>query len=481
MKVMIALGLASIMICLGMILRAKVGFLRNMLVPTTVIAGALGFAFLNLVEGRFEVGVDANLYTDIVNQLFTLSFISIGLTRTPKSSGQSSESATAKSVAKGSLAMGIVWCILYGLTAAVGVGVISMVGQSVGMDPMYGMLIPYGFCQGPGQAATFGAIYEEFGYENAAVVGVTFSVIGFLMAFLIGVPLAKRGLKLGIAKHSGKLNESVARGYFSKEEQRESMGKVTTYSGSLETLSFHFALMGLCYVLAIGIAKVFALIPGFLGTSMSGMLFMNGMIAAYIVNFIMKKLKIDHLHNDALQTKITGFTSDYLVVCAFMAVQLSVVGKWLVPIIIECLIITVISVVICIYFAQRIGGENDFERTLGLFGSATGTVPSGIALIRMVDPKLKTTTATELGMMNFPMMFCTVCSMVMMAGASHTISLSIVIAILLAMTPVYLIILKVTKCWNKKSYSLSRKWNNAHREDLGGQRHALQGRLNLSE
>ena len=66
MSVMIAFGLVSIMICLGMFLRAKVRFLRNMLVPVTVIAGVIGLIFMNVIYGKIKIGVDANLYTDIV-------------------------------------------------------------------------------------------------------------------------------------------------------------------------------------------------------------------------------------------------------------------------------------------------------------------------------------------------------------------------------------------------------------------------------
>ena len=54
------------------------------------------------------------------------------------------------------------------------------------------------------------------------------------------------------------------------------MVKDTTCNSNIETLSFHFALIGLCYMLAVGIARVLSLIPGFLGTSMSNMMFMNG-------------------------------------------------------------------------------------------------------------------------------------------------------------------------------------------------------------
>ena len=80
---------------------------------------------------------------------------------------------------------------------------------------------------------------------------------------------------------------------------------------------------------------------------MSGLMFMNGMIAAYIVKFLMKKLNIDFLQEDVLQTKITGWTADYLVVCAFMAVGFQVLGSWVVPIIVESLIITVVTFIVC--------------------------------------------------------------------------------------------------------------------------------------
>lgn len=61
------------------------------------------------------------------------------------------------------------------------------------------------------------------------------------------------------------------------------MIKDTTCNSNIETLSFHFALIGVCYVLAVGISRIFSLIPGFLGASMGSMMFMNGMYAAYII------------------------------------------------------------------------------------------------------------------------------------------------------------------------------------------------------
>ena len=85
MEFMMAFGLASIMLCLGIFFRAKVSFLRSMLVPASVIGGIIGIIFMNVVlNAGIDIGTDSNMYTTIVNNLFTVSFISISLTSTPK-------------------------------------------------------------------------------------------------------------------------------------------------------------------------------------------------------------------------------------------------------------------------------------------------------------------------------------------------------------------------------------------------------------
>jgi len=446
---MIAFGLASIMLCIGTFLRAKIPFFRNMLVPASVIAGLLGLILMNIVAAlKINIGTDANMYTDIVNHLFTISFISISLT-----SSDSSESGAGKQMFKGALGMGTVWCFLYALTPLVGMAFIGLIGKPFHMDSVYGSMIQFAFAQGPGQAASYGKLYEASGFENAAMVGLAFAAIGFIVAFAVGIPAAKIGINRGIAKNCGKIDESILKGYLRKDEQTSYMVKDTTCNSNIETLTFHFALIGLCYIVAIGVAEVFSLLPGFLGQSLEGLMFMNGMIAAYIVKFIMKKLKIDFLQENVLQSKITGWTADYLVVCAFMAVGFSVIGEWIVPIVVEAVIMTIITAAVCFYFGQRLGGSNDFERTLGLYGTSTGTVPSGVALIRIIDPEFKTNTAVELGIMNIVMFLSTPVYILLLAMTSGVISVPITMAGLAVCCVVYLIVLKVSKCWGKKTYS----------------------------
>ena len=449
MEFMMAYGLASIMLCLGMFFRAKVSFLRNMLVPASVIGGIIGIIFMNFVLNMgFNIGTDSDIYTSIVNNLFTVSFISISLTSTPKN-----QNNKAKNVISGAVGLGLVWCLLYALTPIIATVVIYLTGKNVDMDAIYGMLVQFAFCQGPGQSVAYGTIFEYYGWESASTVAIAFSAIGFVVAFLVGIPAAKMGIKKGIAKNCGQLDNSILKGYLEKDEQTEYMVKDTTCNSNIETLAFHFALIGVCYVLAVCIAKVLAFIPGFLGTSMSSMMFMNGMYAAYIIKWFVKKLHLDFLMENTLQSKITGWTADYLVVCAFMAVSVNVIKYWLTLILLVSVIITFVTFAVCFYFGQRFGGANDFERTLGLYGTCTGTVPSGIALVRIVDPDFRTSTSIELGACNIVMLASTPVYLIILALAAGSLELTSAMLGLCACVITYLILLKVMKVWGEKTFS----------------------------
>ena len=451
MSFMIAFSLAGVMLLLGVLLRAKIPFFRNMLVPSSVIAGVLGLIFMNVcIAAGINLGTDTGMFNTIVGQLFTVSFISISLTSAPK---DETGGSTGKNLLKGAVGMGLVWSLLYALTPLISYFIVAVTGKSVEMNPIYGTLIQFAFCQGPGQSATYGAIYESYGWANASTVAIFFASIGFVVAFVIGIPMAKMGIKKGIAKNCGAIDEAILKGYLRKDEQTEVMVKDTTCNSNIETLAFHFALIGLCYLMAIGIGKLFSLIPGFLGTSMSAMMFINGMYAAYIVKFIMKKLNLDFLIENTLQSKITGWTADYLVVCAFMAVSLAVIRRWLFPIAVVAILMTGLTLVVCLYFGQRMGGKNDFERTLAMYGMCTGTVPTGIALIRIIDPNFRTTTAVELGACNVVMLASTPVYLLLLGYAAGELNLNLVLGGLAGLVVIYMVLLRVTKTWGKKTYS----------------------------
>lgn len=423
--------------------------------PACVIGGILGFILLNV--GAIW-NVDFNMYNQMTTELFTLSFISLGLTGLSSDENES----VGKTVLKGSIGLAAVWTLLWAITPLIGYIVVKVMGAFTDMNAIYGLLIPTAFCDGPGQAMVFGNMFESYGWENASQVGVMFAVIGFLYAFGVGVPLAKWGMKRGIAKHAKAIPESVAKGVYKKQEQNESLGNATTYSGNIDTLAFQLALMGLCYIMAVGFSMAMTFIPGTIGVTLSSFMFVWGLIAAYIVRWIMGKLNLTQYMNDILQTRITGACTDLLVCSAFMAIQITLIAAWIVPILIVTAVSAVVTFVVCVYLGSRMGSEHDFERTLAIFGCATGTTPTGIALVRIVDPNLETPAATELGAMN-------VVAMVLSAGvyiaipalaqvvASGTGSFWFWIGVCIVTAIGCLVLMKICRVWGKPTWRFSKK------------------------
>lgn len=188
---MTAFGWASILLCVGVFLRAKVSFLRKMLVPASVIAGVLGLGFVNLSSALgVDVGTSSSMYTEMVNHLFTVSFISISLTGTPEN-----KKSHSKDVLKGAVALGLIWCFLYAVTPILAAGVIAGMGKGTDMNRIYGMLIPFAFCQGPGQAASYGAILEQFGWRMQVWWELPLLPLAFFLLFWLEFLRQRWGLK----------------------------------------------------------------------------------------------------------------------------------------------------------------------------------------------------------------------------------------------------------------------------------------------
>lgn len=456
--VVVAFGIASVALCFGMFLRGKWKAVRHMLMPASVIGGVLGLLFVNLILSEVDIcGVTVKDFSNIVDVFFVMSFISIGLTggkKKNKNTAENGENKKSGGSVRGAMGMALIWCILYALTPVGGILIISLIGRAFDMEPMYGILIPFAFCQGPGQSSTYGKLFEGvYGFENAEMVALTFAVCGFLVAFLVGVPLAKYGMYKGLARNKSRINDAVERGYLLPEEQREALGKTTFHSANIETVAAHFAIMGVTYLLALLLAKAVSFLP-VLGSTLSAMLFMWGMFAAYLVKAVMRLMKMNYLINNVFQSRITGFLSDYLVVCSFMAIQVSVIGRWMVPILAVSAAGTVITFLVCLYFGSRLGSDHDFERVLGVYGTCTGTTPSGISLIRMVDPRLQTPVGAELGVMNAAMIFSTPTMLFITFAGLEKISLPIACGGMLATVLVYMVFLKVFKVWGKPTFSL---------------------------
>lgn len=456
MPAVFGLAMIGVFCLLGMALRRWIPVFRSNLVPAFVLAGLLGMVAMNVGLSDLIAGVDSSLFATLTAQLFILSFISIGLTPGDPAHRAEKGGLSRNGLLRGAWVMGLTWTLVYALQGLLGVGTVAVSGLPSDMDPIYGLIAPFAFAQGPGQAIAFATIFENQGWENAIDVGLAFSSAGFIAAFVVGVPLARWGMRRGIATHAMDISPSVAKGYFDKGEDAEPMGRETTYAGSIDTLTFHVAMMGISYMGAYGLAWLASFIPGFIGETVSGMLFMTGLISAYIVRWVLRLLKIEHLLDRKLQAKITGSGTDLVVVASFMAVQLAVVVEWIVPILITCVVVTGVTAAVVILIGQRYGSDHDFERTMGMFGTLTGTTPTGLALVRILDPRMRTATFGEMGLMNLPELLSLPVVLVISAVFADAMGLPAALGVLAGLVVAYFLIMLFTRSMGKRTWSFAR-------------------------
>jgi ESS family glutamate:Na+ symporter len=82
-----------------------------------------------------------------------------------------------------------------------------------------------------------------------------------------------------------------------------------------------------------------------------------------------------------------------------MAIQLTVVWKYLLPITVISIINGIVTTLFVVFLGKRLWDYN-LERTAAVYGAVTGTVSCGLLLLRISDPELKTPVAIEIAVMN---------------------------------------------------------------------------------
>ena len=125
-----------------------------------------------------------------------------------------------------------------------------------GFFPAAGILLPFGYGQGTGQALNYGGIYEAQGFVGGKRFGLTIAALGFLSASIGGV------IHLNIFKRRGKiLVKSKAEGAL-RSEQIQAEDEIPMQE-NMDKLTVQVALIALAYKLSylmmLGLGK---LLPG---------------------------------------------------------------------------------------------------------------------------------------------------------------------------------------------------------------------------
>ena len=392
---MIVFGWLSCMLLTGVLLRSKVPLLQRFLFPSCLVGGVLGLVLIQAGVVR----IDAKVLEAWAYHFFNISFISVGLTA---GNSDSKQTLHGKEYLKGPAWMALVQGSSFGLQASLG-GLLVIIFGFLGYElfPTFGFLVPLGFEEGPGQALSVGKVWESFGFTNAATIGLTFAAMGFFFSFIIGVPLVNWGIRKGLSQAGPQgLSKEVLSGILPKGSQTESAGSLTLHSGNIDTLAFQAALVGLAYMISYAVIKYIGLLlPEDAAKILWGFFFIMGLVTAILIRWLMRCRGWGHLIDPGIQRRITGWAVDFLIVTTVAAIQLIVVWRFILPIGVMGIVNGILTTLFVVYLGRRLPAYN-LERTAAVYGAVTGTVSSGLLLLRIADPEFKTPVAVEIALMN---------------------------------------------------------------------------------
>lgn len=422
----IAFAFMVSMILLGTILRARIPALQFALVPASLLGGLIGFILLTF---DLALGFSSEDFVAFAFHFFTLSFMSLVLT--------GKEATTANtSVAPGGLWLAIGWTMSLVLQALVGLAVLVTFNAATGGELSYylGMLVTHGFTQGPGQAMAMGSIWQqEFAVDNAVSFGLIYASLGFVISFLVGVPAARFAIKRGLnVNTAARLTDEFLTGVYQRDN-RPSAGSQVTHPANVDSLVFHFSILGLAYLLTNEYLSLMQVWTD--GLTLSGLplhilfsynlFFIHGLLVCLLLRSLIDRLGYGYLIDNETQKRITGSAVDLMMVATLMSIQFALLAAYLVPILLVCLAAALTTALMCFVFGRYLSSL-PVERAITLFGCCTGSTGSGLLLLRILDPNLSTPVARELAYFNVAIMFFSAHILMFMAPILPSISIVVV-------------------------------------------------------
>ncbi|NNF03280.1 MAG: hypothetical protein HKN17_02335 [Rhodothermales bacterium] len=119
------------------------------------------------------------------------------------------------------------------------------------------------------------------------------------------------------------------------------------------------------------------------------------LIALFVRHVVLRRFGAGWV-NDHLLAGMTGTLAEYLVATSIMAISLTVAWRFALPIALICLAGALFTWLFVRSLTRIVFRRYRFERFIGLFAQMTGTISSGLALIRVSDPGFRTPVAQEL-------------------------------------------------------------------------------------
>ena len=371
------MAFACVLLLVGYLVREKISLIRKLYLPSCVVAGVIGLVIGPQVLGLIEIPATISTYAGVL----------VDLICTAATWGVIANRQKVKSYMDFICLMNCsYWSqLFYG-------GLIGILLMKIwpNLPIGWGTELVFSFASGHGPAIAMGKLYEEMGIMGNVEMGTVMSTIGLIVAMVIGMTVVNFGIRKGWAKFmrgkdtTGSFQRVEAEKGSVPEDKQAPIGVTKVHNSSVNNLLFQFAmLMGLYYVGGL----LFKTVGRFVSIINDVPSFAYGIVAALIIYPIFCKLKIDHYVDTQTTNTISGFCVDIMIVGAIATLNLAFVAAFALPLIIICLVATVLNLAFVMLYAYFVCKDEWFEKACFVYGQSTGVVATGFALLRALDPK----------------------------------------------------------------------------------------------
>ena len=383
------------------LLKKSVKVLQDSLIPTSVVGGAIllciaaVYKFITkevMFDTAFFGGSGSSVLEVITYHTLALGFIASAFT----GSGQKLSKQRNIEIFN----TGVTTVSTYLIQAIVGLG-ITIIAAQIMKDffAASGILLPFGYGQGTGQALNYGNIYEiEYGFAGGKSFGLTVAAMGFLSASIGGV------IHLNVSKNRKKREKAVGRQVMAEDRATE---KDIPIFENMDTLSVQVAFVLMAYFITyIAMSLLGALLPG-MKAVIFGFNFLLGVLMATLSKIVINKLHQKNILkkkyiNEFLMVRVRNFFFDIMVVAGIAAIRLNALGKYLGILLILGLAGAVVTYIYLRIVCRVLFKEYEEEQFLAMYGMLTGTASTGIILLREIDGNFETPVSDNLVYQNFP-------------------------------------------------------------------------------
>lgn len=387
----------------GNILKKTIPFLQDSLIPTSVIGGAILLIVAAIYKGitgdvMFDTAIFNHSGTDNL-EVITYHALALGFIA---SSFKTTGGKLTKQRSLEIFNTGVTTVSTYLLQAIFGFA-ITLVATLV-MKNFFaaaGVLLPFGYGQGTGQALNYGTIYEtQFGFVGGKSFGLTIAALGFLSASIGGV------IHLNVMKKRGKLVLSNRSDGSLHTDAIESDSEIPMQE-SMDKMTVQIALIIVAYIGAYLLMMLLGnLLPG-MKSVIYGFNFLLGVLSATLIKLVLnflhnKNIMKKKYTNNFLMTRASNFFFDIMVVAGVAAIRLDILENFWGIILILGVVGAIITYIYNRIVAKALFADYAEEQFLAMYGMLTGTASTGIILLREVDGEFKTPVSDNLVYQNFP-------------------------------------------------------------------------------